>query len=52
VGRDEAHLGEFELIRRYFSRMGCARPDVLLGVGDDAALLRMPADTDTTVIIS
>jgi len=37
-------IGEFELIERYFSR-GPQRPDVLLGVGDDAALLRVPQDT-------
>lgn len=36
-------LGEFELIERYLSRLGAQRDDVLLGVGDDAALLRPPA---------
>jgi thiamine-monophosphate kinase len=36
-------LGEFELIRRYFSHLGAARDDVLLGVGDDAALVAPPA---------
>jgi len=47
-------LGEFDLIARYFSRPA-ARRDVLLGVGDDAALLEVPADrllvaaTDTLV---
>ena len=47
-------LGEFDLIARYFSR-STARRDVLLGVGDDAALLEVPADrvlvaaTDTLV---
>jgi len=47
-------LGEFELISRYFSRPP-ARRDVLLGVGDDAALLDVPAGqalaaaTDTLV---
>lgn len=35
-------LGEFDLIERYFSR-SAARGDVVLGVGDDAALLRVPA---------
>jgi len=34
-------LGEFDLIERYFSRGG-GRRDVLLGVGDDAALLEVP----------
>jgi thiamine-monophosphate kinase len=47
-------LGEFDLIARYFSRPG-RRRDVLLGVGDDAALLAVPpgqalvAATDTLV---
>jgi thiamine-monophosphate kinase len=47
-------LDEFELIARYFSRPS-ARRDVLLGVGDDAALLEVPAGqalaaaTDTLV---
>lgn len=34
-------LGEFDLIERYFMRPG-RRSDVLLGVGDDAALLQPP----------
>ena len=34
-------LGEFDLIERYFTRRG-GRGDVLLGVGDDAALLQVP----------
>ncbi len=47
-------LGEFALIERFFSRP-TARRDVLLGVGDDAALLEVPAGralvaaTDTLV---
>jgi thiamine-monophosphate kinase len=47
-------LGEFDLIERFFTRDG-ARGDVLLGVGDDAALLAVPpgrvlvAATDTLV---
>jgi len=47
-------LGEFDLIERFFSR-GSERSDVLLGVGDDAALLEVPAGrvlvaaTDTLV---
>ena len=47
-------LGEFDIIARYFSRT-TPRKDVLLGVGDDAALLVPPAGqalvaaTDTLV---
>jgi thiamine-monophosphate kinase len=36
-------LGEFELIRRYFERPGPAAPGVVLGVGDDCALLQPDA---------
>ncbi|MCC7412239.1 MAG: thiamine-phosphate kinase [Gammaproteobacteria bacterium] len=35
---------EFELIARYFSRTGRVREDVLLSVGDDAALVAASAD--------
>jgi thiamine-monophosphate kinase len=47
-------LGEFDLIERFFNRP-TRRRDVLLGVGDDAALLQVPpgralvAATDTLV---
>lgn len=34
--------GEFELIDRFLSRLGAQREDVVLGVGDDAALVRPP----------
>ncbi len=51
MGHDEAQLGEFDLIRRYFSRIGGARSDVLLGVGDDAALLRMPEDAELVAAV-
>ncbi len=37
-------MDEFELIDRYFAALGAERDDVELGVGDDAALLRPPAD--------
>jgi thiamine-monophosphate kinase len=36
--------GEFELIERFFGAGGAARPDVLLGIGDDAALLDVGAE--------
>ncbi len=51
---DTPTLGEFDLIERYFarSRRGAGeRTDVILGVGDDAALLRMPADTDLVAAV-
>lgn len=48
-------IGEFELIARYFKRSSRHSPHVLLGVGDDCALLQPPAgeqlaiSTDTLV---
>jgi thiamine-monophosphate kinase len=44
-------VSEFALIRDYFSRCGAERDDVLLGVGDDAALLRAPAGRDLVVAV-
>jgi thiamine-monophosphate kinase len=35
-------LSEFELISRYFSGRGAPRSDVVLGVGDDGAVLECP----------
>jgi len=35
-------MHEFELIEHFFSDGGTQRQDVLLGVGDDAALLQVP----------
>jgi thiamine-monophosphate kinase len=54
VTRDSQSLGEFELLDRYFARSTVAadkRPDVILGVGDDAALLRLPANTDLVAAV-
>ena len=48
-------MKEFELIQTYFANRGPQRKDVVLGVGDDAALTRVPQDkllvvaTDTMV---
>jgi thiamine-monophosphate kinase len=39
-------LTEFELIERYFRDCGAPRSDVLAGIGDDAALLAVPPDTE------
>jgi thiamine-monophosphate kinase len=47
-------LGEFELIDRYFSRGGrLRRPDsgVILGIGDDAALLNFPGGSDLVAAV-
>ncbi|MEN8205762.1 MAG: thiamine-phosphate kinase [Pseudomonadota bacterium] len=40
---------EFEIIRRYFTRQTPQREDVIAGIGDDAALLRVPADRELVV---
>jgi thiamine-monophosphate kinase len=51
-------IGEFDLIRRYFSEhqaqrdaMQDARAGVVLGIGDDAALLRLPEGTDLVAAV-
>jgi thiamine-monophosphate kinase len=45
-------LSEFELIDRYFARRTPAdRADVILGVGDDAALLRLPQGSDLVAAV-
>ncbi len=62
-GGDQEPLGEFDLIDRYFAsgRLGAPgapgtpgaqrRTDVILGIGDDAALLRCPADRDLVAAV-
>lgn len=42
-------MDEFELIRRYFSTGSVKRSDVALGIGDDAALLTVPAGQELAV---
>lgn len=44
-------LSEFDLIRIYFSDLSVHRGDVVLGVGDDCALLQPPADKYLAVSI-
>jgi len=44
-------LSEFALIERYFRNCGAQRADVTLGVGDDAALLRLPAGAELVAAI-
>ena len=42
-------MDEFELIRRYFAELTPPRPDVALGIGDDAALLTPPRGHEVVV---
>jgi thiamine-monophosphate kinase len=44
-------LSEFDLISRYFSRRGAPRGDVILGVGDDGAVLECPPDSQLIAAI-
>ena len=37
---------ESQLIERYFRELGARREDTVLGIGDDAALLRVPGDCE------
>jgi len=41
---------EFELIGKYFARLGAERGDVRLGVGDDGAVLSPPLARDLVVV--
>jgi thiamine-monophosphate kinase len=50
----ESDLGEFELIRRFFMRRtpaSAGEAGVILGIGDDAALLELPKGTDLVVAV-
>ena len=44
-------MSEFDLIRNHFAHLGAPRDDVILGVGDDCALLRVPAGCELAVSI-
>jgi thiamine-monophosphate kinase len=44
-------LGEFELIERFFARAGAQRSDVRLGIGDDGAVLALPADHELVAVV-
>jgi thiamine-monophosphate kinase len=37
---------ESQLIERYFRELGASREDTVLGIGDDAALVRVPGDCE------
>lgn len=42
-------MNEFELIRTYFAAQGLARDDVVVSIGDDAAVVRPPAGMDAVL---
>ncbi|HYQ91782.1 MAG TPA: thiamine-phosphate kinase, partial [Candidatus Competibacteraceae bacterium] len=44
-------LSEFTLIARYFASQGLVRSDVLLGIGDDCALLTVPPGESLAVTL-
>jgi thiamine-monophosphate kinase len=44
-------MGEFELIRHYFTDRAIQREDVHLGIGDDGAVLRVPAGQELVVSV-
>src|ERR1700676_4454749 len=50
MNAEDSGLGEFELIRRYFLKDRAAAPaaqsGVILGIGDDAAVLALPPETE------
>jgi thiamine-monophosphate kinase len=43
-------MNEFELITRYFKNLGAPRSDVVLGVGDDGAILATASDAELIVV--
>jgi thiamine-monophosphate kinase len=44
-------LGEFDLIRRFFTGQSVRRPETILGVGDDCALLRCPGGWELAITV-
>ncbi len=44
-------MSEFGLIRRHFADLGATRADVVLGVGDDAALVQVPAQRQLVLAV-
>ena len=54
MSAQNSSLGEFELIRRFFMRRDAARDalsGVVLGIGDDAAVLSLPPDTELVAAV-
>jgi thiamine-monophosphate kinase len=44
-------LKEFDLISRYFTDRGVSRADVVLGVGDDSALVKVDPDQELAIAV-
>lgn len=44
-------MDEFGIIRRYFASQAPTRADVMLGIGDDAAVLAVPPDRELVVTV-
>jgi thiamine-monophosphate kinase len=44
-------MSEFEIIRRNFAGRGVDRGDVVLGIGDDGAVVRMPSNCDLVTVV-
>lgn len=44
-------MTEFEIIRRYFAEHGVRRDDVVIGIGDDGAVTRLPPDRDLVTVV-
>ena len=44
-------MSEFEIIRRYFTGRGVNREDVVIGIGDDAAVVQIPPDYDLVTVV-
>jgi thiamine-monophosphate kinase len=44
-------MGEFELIEQIFRPLCLRRDDVAAGIGDDAAILALPPDTQLAVCV-
>jgi thiamine-monophosphate kinase len=54
MNAESPHLGEFELIRRFFLRRhaaGAAQSGVILGIGDDAAVVALPPETELVAAV-
>jgi len=54
MNAETLHLGEFDLIERFFTRRhaaGAAQSGVMLGIGDDAAVLALPPETELVAAV-